>query len=109
MYSSENSMYGSTLNQVNKEKSPEFFQNTRTNSCNHVIMRNGKPYAIPFKPTRNISTPKEYPIPHLTRRKQPTETNYSLNFYEPKVYWSASYNKKLKQYDPDCDRNRLPD
>ena len=39
-----------------KDKSVDFFKTTKVESCTHVIMKNGTPYAAPFKENKR----KEY-------------------------------------------------
>jgi hypothetical protein len=89
----------------NKDRSPEFFQNTRVNTCTHISMKNGRPVAIPFKPM----TPAH--MSSKTRQKsefREGDTMYRSTYAKMPQANAGTMRKPLMKYDPQADRNRLP-
>ena len=89
----------------NKDRSPEFFQNTRVTTCNHITMQNGKPVAVPFRPMTDSqkSRKKEERV-----NTQETDTVYRNTYNRHKNTNTGTYKKPLTRYNPSADRNRLP-
>lgn len=70
---SKTNQAGSNFNTTSfyrKKKAPKFFENTRVDSCKSIVMKNGKPMALPFNASKrclNFSNNKT-PI-HLPENK----------------------------------------
>jgi hypothetical protein len=41
----------------NKDKSHQFFRDTRVDSCSHVVVKNGVAQAVPFRPSKAKEEP----------------------------------------------------
>lgn len=90
-----------------KTKGDSFFKETKVESCHHIVVRNGVPYAI----TYNIKNAKNRPLNNFKRdlaKSQNVKSVYKKD-YEPKPDMHVGMAKKpLLPYNPTSYRNRLP-
>ena len=91
----------------NKNKTSEFFRDTRVDSCSHVIEYKGKSIAVPYtvinKKGRPLSAYK-----YVTFKKEVDKTVYQKDYNSYKPVMHVGMNKKpLVKYDPNSFRNRL--
>lgn len=90
-----------------KTKTNSFFKETKVESCHHIVVRNGVPYAI----TYNIKNAKNRPLNSFKNNLAQSQNVKSVyrKDYEPKPVMHAGMEKKpLIPYHPTSYRNRLP-
>ncbi len=90
-----------------KNKTDEFFKDTKVSSCSHVLVKNGHSAAVPFK----ILNQKGLPLQHYkyAPAKMPESKSVYRKDYSIKPSMHVGMTKKpLVTYDPDSYRNRLP-
>ena len=89
-----------------KEKTNEFFKESKVGSCSHVFVKNGVALAVPFK----IINHKDKPLNNYKNGPQRSSENKSVYRSDFDVHYEmhAGMNyKPLSKYDPSSHRNRL--
>ena len=98
---------GSTFFIQEKETGDPFFRKTRVGSCRKVVVRNGIPFALPFR----IKNPRGEPLTHYryTRKQLPKNSStYQIDYCSKKInYHLGMKNKPLVRYNPNHPRNML--
>jgi hypothetical protein len=90
-----------------KNKTNEFFKDTRVASCSHIVVRNGVSVAVPFKITNQKGKPLNH-FKYVPTKSAEVESIYRKD-YSIKPYMHVGMVKKpLVKYEPDSYRNRLP-
>lgn len=103
----EDAMKNSQFFNTEKNKTDEFFKDTKVDSCSHVLVKNGQSLAMPFK----ITNSKGYPLQHYKYEKPKSGEVMSVyrKDYTPKPYMHVGMAQKpLLPYHPESYRNRLP-
>ena len=98
----KNTKYFNTM----KEKTNNFFKETKVSSCSHVLVKNGVSLAVPFpiinqkgKPLNNYK--------NVPQRSSETSSIYRSDYdVHPNMHAGMSV-KPLRKYDPESYRNRL--
>ena len=89
-----------------KEKTNDFFKETKVGSCSHVFVKNGVALAVPFKVTNQNSKPlnnyKNYP-----QRSSEVKSIYRSDFDVHYDMHAGMNYKPLAKYDPTSYRSRL--
>jgi hypothetical protein len=91
----------------NKDKTHEFFKQSKVGSCSRVLVKNGQSLAINFAITNNKGRPlNDFKLKE--NKSSETQSVYRKD-YTPKPYMHAGMGPKpLVTYHPDSYRNRLP-
>jgi hypothetical protein len=89
-----------------KEKTNDFFKDSKVGSCSHVFVKNGVALAAPFKITNQKDKPlnnyKNCPL-RSSELKSVYRGDYDIRY----DMHAGMNNKPLSKYDPDSYRNRL--
>ena len=96
------SIYFNTL----KEKTNEFFKDTKVGSCSHVLVKNGVSLAVPFQ----IKNHKGKPLnnyKNVAQKSSETKSIYKSDFDLHTYMHAGMPTKPLTKYDPNSYRNRL--
>lgn len=104
---SNNTLKNSRYFNTSKDKTNEFFKQTKVDSCSHILVKNGVSLAVPF----NVTNPKGRPLNHY--KYAPVRSSESTSIYRKdycvRPYMHVGMEKKpLSSYHPDSYRNRLP-
>ena len=98
----KNSVYFNTA----KEKTNQFFKETKVGSCSHVLVKNGVVLAVPYtiknQKGKSLNNYKNVPQKSAETRSI-YKSDYDLNTY----MHAGMSNKPLGKYDPNSYRNRL--
>jgi hypothetical protein len=90
-----------------KNRTNEFFKDTKVNSCSHIVVRNGQSIAMSY----NITNNKGRPLNDFKLKENKSSATKSVyrKDYTPKPYMHAGMGAKpLVPYEPESYRNRLP-
>jgi hypothetical protein len=79
-------------------KSYPFFRDNKIQTCSHVVMKNGAPLAVPFRPDKN-----RYATPNPQRTLTETQEAYQTMGYDH----CGMRKKRLEAYDPNAFRSRM--
>jgi hypothetical protein len=102
-----NELKSSKYFNTNKEKTNDFFKQTRVDSCSHVFVKNGQSVAVPFK----ITNQKGLPLNHFKYNQDKSSETISIyrKDYCIRPFMHVGMERKpLMRYDPDSYRSRLP-
>jgi hypothetical protein len=89
-----------------KDKTNEFFKESRVESCSHVLVKNGVVLAVPFHITNQKGKPLNN-YKNVPQKSSETKSIYRSD-YDVHTYMHAGMNgKPLEKYDPNSYRNRL--
>ena len=91
---------------TSKEKTNEFFKESKVGSCSHVFVKNGVALAVPFK----IINHKDKPLNNYKngpQRSSETSSIYRTDFNVHYDMHAGMNYKPLSKYDPSSYRNRL--
>jgi len=105
-YLNSNTMKQSIYFNTAKEKTHDFFKETKVGSCSHILVKNGVSLAVPFKINNHKGKPlNNYKnIPHKSSEIKSVYRN-DFDFH---TFMHAGMNHKpLSSYDPNCYRSRL--
>lgn len=105
--SNNSALKNSRFFNTHKEKTNDFFKDTRVDSCSHILVKNGQSTAMPFP----IINQKGRPLLHwkYTQAKSGEVASTYRKDYSVKPYMHAGMLKKpLMKYDQNSYRSRLP-
>ena len=91
---------------TSKDKTHEFFKDTKVGSCSHVLVKNGVSLAVPYKITnqkgKTLNNYKNVP-----QRSTEIKSTYKSDF-DMHIYMHAGMRQKpVMRYDANSYRNRL--
>jgi hypothetical protein len=104
--SATNKLTNSKFFNTDKEKTDEFFKNTKIGSCSHILVKNGVSVAVPFNVTnskgKTLNNYKTVP------EKSAVVKSVYRKDYSVKPYMHVGMaSKPLVPYEPNSYRNRL--
>jgi len=89
-----------------KEKTNEFFKDTKVGSCSHVLVKNGVSLAVPYQ-IKNQKGKSLNNYKNVPQKSAETKSIYKSD-YDMHTYMHAGMTAKpLAKYDPNSYRNRL--
>jgi len=101
-----NTMKQSVYFNTAKEKTNEFFKETKVGSCSHVLVKNGVSLAVPFQ----IKNQKGKPLnnyKNVPQKSSEVKSVYKSDFDLHSYMHAGMFAKPLMTYDPNSYRNRL--
>jgi len=101
-----NTMKRSKFFNTSKEKTHEFFKETRVGSCSHVIVKNGVSLAVPYKITNQKNKPLNN-YKNVPQKSSEIKSVYKNDFDMHTNMHAGMSSKPLMRYDPNSYRNRL--
>ena len=91
---------------TNKDKTNEFFKNSKVGCCSHVLVKNGVSVAIPFNATNTKGRPiNNYKT--VPEKSQDVKSVYRKDYSIKPYMHVGMVGKPLVPYDPNSYRNRL--
>jgi len=101
-YTMKQSQYFNT----SKEKTHDFFKETRVGSCSHVLVKNGVSLAVPFK-VKNLKGKSLNNYKNVPQKSAETKSTYRSDFDMHTYMHAGMSHKPLGSYDPNSYRSRL--
>lgn len=91
----------------NKNKSHQYFKDTKVESCSHVFEHQNKCFAVPFKIINSKGRPLSA-FKYTQPKAIPHKTVYQKDYSIKKIMHAGMGKKPLVVYEPNSYRNRLP-
>lgn len=101
-----NTMKQSIYFNTAKEKTNQFFKDTKVGSCSHVLIKNGVSLAVPYQ----IKNQKGKPLnnyKNIPLKSTEKKTIYKSDFDMHNYMHAGMQAKPLSNYDPNSYRSRL--
>ena len=92
---------------TSKNKTHEFFKQSKVGSCSHIIVKNGQSIAVPFKIT-NSKGKQLNDFKNFQDKSSETQSVYRKDYTIKPNMHAGMTNKPLVPYHPESYRNRLP-
>lgn len=92
---------------IQKQKGNPYFNNSKVESCSHVLVRNNSCLAIPFHIINEKGRKLNY-YKYLPKKLAVNRSTYISDFIPVANMHCGMRDKPLVPYDPDSLRNRLP-
>lgn len=104
--SDTNTLSNSKFFNTNKNKTNEFFKDTKVGSCSHILVKNGVSVAVSYNPTnskgRTLNNYKTVP-----GKSSDDKSIYRQDYCVKPYMHVGMLSKPLVPYDPNSYRNRL--
>ena len=97
----------SSIFNTSKNKTDEFFKQTKVGSCSHIIVKNGQSIAVPFKVT-NSKGKQLNDFKNFQDKSSEMQSVYTKDYTVKPFMHAGMVKKPLVPYDPTSYRNRLP-
>lgn len=101
-----NSMKQSKYFNTSKDKTHNFFKDTKVGSCSYVLVKNGVSLAVPYKITNQKNKPLNN-YKNVPQRSSELKSTYKSNYDMHTYMHVGMHHKPLMSYDPNSYRNRL--
>jgi hypothetical protein len=92
---------------TSKDKTNDFFKQTKVDSCSHVLVKNGQSLAVPFKITNNKGNALNH-YKTVPEKSAEVKSVYRKDYSVKPYMHVGMQTKPLVNYDPNSYRNRLP-